>query len=50
VEIPIHRHDHRQLFYNRPKNDAGPIRAVLDQNGEVVGAMAHPEQDMRTFD
>jgi hypothetical protein len=33
-----------------PPNDPGPIRAVADQNGRVVGAMYHPEGNDRGYE
>jgi hypothetical protein len=36
--------------WNDPPNDPGPIRAVADQNGRVVGAMYHPEGNPRGYE
>jgi len=46
---PVHRNDHRQMFRATPRNDPGPVRAVVDRNGRVVGAMAHPNGNVRGF-
>jgi hypothetical protein len=39
---PNDRENYRRRWRN-PPNDPGPIRAVTDANGRVVGAMYHPE-------
>ncbi len=36
--------------WNEPPNDPGPIRAVVNANGHVIGAMYHPEGNPRGYE
>ena len=36
--------------WEKPRNDPGPIRAVVNVDGHVVGAMYHPEGNPRGYD
>jgi len=48
VERPIHPND-RGRYVRHPQNDPGPIRGVVDQHGNIVGAMAHPAGNARGY-
>jgi hypothetical protein len=36
--------------WTQPRNDRGPIRAVTREDGQVVGAMYHPDGNLRGYE
>lgn len=49
---PPHQNDKKTLEsrWDRPPNDPGPIRAVVNGSGNVVGAIYHPEGNPRGYE
>jgi hypothetical protein len=42
MALPTYRNDHQRTFQSPAGDDSGPMRAVINQNGQVLGATAHP--------
>lgn len=49
LDVKIH-HNVRERVVRTPPNDPGPFRAIVDQRGRLIGAVAHPKENKSGFE